>query len=197
MEKVLMQYYDRKQGKMITVTPDTPLPTSGSGGTPAPGSITTDMLADGSVTDGKLAKAKVDVPNPLIPGIVIGTTLETNTLGPVGYSQEPMGDKLVMYDFGGQVNTAAPTDNAHATTKQYVDSAVNGVKLTAMTAAEAQTGTATTAKSITAAVLKSGAVAAVKNKAEIAALTPIADPATASLQDAITLLNAVVAALKA
>lgn len=45
MEKVLMQYYDRKQGKTITVTPDTPLPTSGSGGTPAPGSITTDMFA--------------------------------------------------------------------------------------------------------------------------------------------------------
>ncbi|GIP10401.1 hypothetical protein J1TS5_25710 [Paenibacillus macerans] len=195
MEKVLMQYYDRQQGKAITVTPETPLPMGG--GTPSPGSITTNMLADGAVTDDKLAKPKVDKPNPLIPAVVLGTTLSTNELGLVGYSQEPMGDKLVMYDFGGQVNTAAPTDNAHATTKQYVDTAVSGVKLTAMTAAEAQTGTATTARSITAAVLKTGAVAAVKNKAEIAALTPIADPATASLQDAITLLNAVVAALKA
>ncbi len=41
----VMKYYDRKKGEYVTVTPETPLPTSGSGGTPQPGSITTEMFA--------------------------------------------------------------------------------------------------------------------------------------------------------
>lgn len=161
------------------------------------GSISGADLAPGSVTDDKLAKPKVDVPDPLVPKIVIGTTLSTNTLGIVGYSQEPMGDQLVMYDFGGQVNTAAPTDAAHAATKKYVDDQITANKLGTMSSAEATTGTATTARAITAAVLTAGAKAAVKNKTEIAALTALADPATASSQQIATLLNSVIAALKA
>lgn len=195
-EKVILQYYDRQLGKPVTVTPDTPLPMGGSSA-PSPGSVTTDMLADGAVTDDKLAKPKVDVPSGIQPKMVIGTTLSTNVIGMVGYSQDPLADNLVMYNFGGQVKTAAPTADNDATTKQYVDNAVNGAKLTAMTASEAQTGTATTARSITATVLKAGAVAAVKTKPEVAALTPIADPSSATLEDVATLLNAVVAAMKA
>lgn len=49
----------------------------------------------------------------------------------------------------------------------------------------------------TKAVDAAGAIAAVAAKAQIAALAPIADPTNASLEDVATLLNAVVAALKA
>ncbi|MDO3680427.1 hypothetical protein [Paenibacillus ehimensis] len=47
------------------------------------------------------------------------------------------------------------------------------------------------------AVDAAGAVAAMKAKAQIAALTPIADPATADAPTVATLLNSVIAALKA
>lgn len=85
------------------------------------GSITTAKVADGAITDAKLAKPKVDVPNPLEPKMVLGTTLETSELGLVGYSQSPMADQLVMYQFGGQVATASPQADGDAATKKYVD----------------------------------------------------------------------------
>lgn len=120
-----IQYYDRDKKEYVTVTPDTPLPVSGAGGgTPQPGSVTTEALADGAVTDAKLAKPKVDVPNPLIPKMVIGTTLETNVLGMVGYSQTPFADSLAMYQFGGQLAVAEPQADEDATTKAYVDGQV-------------------------------------------------------------------------
>lgn len=100
----------------------------------ADGSVTTEKIADGAVTDDKLANPKVDVPNPLTPKMVLGTTLESNTLGMVGYSQEPMADQLVMYQFGGQIATADPQDGGDAATKRYVDSQVSP-KLTATQAA--------------------------------------------------------------
>lgn len=90
------------------------------GGNPKPDSITTEMIKDGAVTDAKLAKPKVDVPDPLIAQTVIGTNF-SGQFGIVGYSQDPRADQLVMYQFGGQVSTAAPTDDTHAATKKYVD----------------------------------------------------------------------------
>lgn len=119
MEKVVLQYYDRQQGKAVTVTPETPLPMGG--GAPTPGSITTNMIADGAVTDEKLAKAKVDVPDGIDPKKVIGTTLSTSEIGMVGYSQDPMGDQLAMYNFGGQLKTADPAEDNDAANKKYVD----------------------------------------------------------------------------
>lgn len=68
--------------------------------------------------------AKLTTPTPLIPGIVIGTTLSTNVIGLVGYSQTPMGDQLAMYNFGGQLSTAEPIDDTDAATKKYVDDRV-------------------------------------------------------------------------
>lgn len=177
------------------VTKDNPLPVAliGGGGTPEPGSIKTDMIADGAITDEKLAKPKVDVPPSLVPKKVIGTTLETSELGLVGYDDDPTPMSLVMRQFGGQVATAAPVADTDAATKKYVDDN----KPAAMSSAEATTGTATTARSISAQVLTAGAKAAMKNKTEIAALTAIADPATATAQDIATKLNEVIAALKA
>lgn len=89
-------------------------------GTPGPDSIETEMIKDGAVTDDKLAKKKVDVPDPLIAQTVLGTNF-SGQFGVVGYSQDPRADQLVMYQFGGQVSTAAPTDDTHAATKKYVD----------------------------------------------------------------------------
>lgn len=121
----VMKYYDRKKGEYVTVTPETPLPTTGSGGTPQPGSITTEMIKDGAVTDDKLANKKVDMPNPLIPSVVLGTTLETNQMGLVPYSQDPTPDHLAMYQFGGQLSTADPQNANDAANKKYVDNQIN------------------------------------------------------------------------
>lgn len=93
----------------------------------ADGAVTTVKLATGSVTDDKLATPKIDKPDPLIPSVVIGTTLSTNELGLVGYSQSPMADQLVMYQFGGQVAAADPQADGDATTKRYVDGQVSGI----------------------------------------------------------------------
>ncbi|MGG4344929.1 hypothetical protein [Paenibacillus lautus] len=191
MDKVVLQYYDREQGKAITVTPETPLPMGG--GTPTPGSITTNMLADGSVTDEKLATPKINMPASVIPAMVIGTTLESTEMGIVAYSQDPKPDSLAMYSFTGTLTSNAPTQANEVTTKQYVD----GKTLSTMSTSEAQTGTATTARAITAAVLAAGAKSALSKKTEIAALTPIADPSTATAEQVAALLNSIIAALKA
>ncbi|MFB0847337.1 head fiber protein [Paenibacillus oleatilyticus] len=110
--------------------------------TAADNSITTAMLQDGSVTDDKLANPKINVPDPLISKMVIGTTLSTNVLGTVGYSQTPMADQLVMYQFGGQVAVATPQVDGDATTKKYVDDRL-ATKLTATKAAAQANSTAT------------------------------------------------------
>jgi len=130
-------------------TPDNPLYTVGS---VADGSVTTDSIedgavttpkiADGAVTDDKLAKPKVDVPAGIQPKMVIGTTLSTNVIGMVGYSQDPMADQLAMYNFGGQLKTADPADDNDAATKKYVDDGLS-TKLTANKAAAQADSTAT------------------------------------------------------
>lgn len=63
------------------------------------------------------------VPKPpsLIPKVLIGTSLENNTLGLVGYSQDADPDTLAMREFTGQVTTTAPTADTHAANKKYVD----------------------------------------------------------------------------
>lgn len=53
-EKVIVQYWDREKNKAVTVTKDTPLPTTGGGSIPD-GSIGTDQLADNAVTTEKLS----------------------------------------------------------------------------------------------------------------------------------------------
>lgn len=85
------------------------------------GAVTTPKIADGAVTDAKLAKPKVDVPAGIQPKMVLGTTLSTNVIGMVGYSQDPMADQLAMYNFGGQIKTADPADDNDAASKKYVD----------------------------------------------------------------------------
>jgi hypothetical protein len=70
--------------------------------------------------------AKLTTPTPLIPKVVLGTTLETNVLGMVGYGQDVLGDTLVMRQLGGQISTATPQAATDATTKAYVDTAVAG-----------------------------------------------------------------------
>lgn len=119
------------------------------------GAVTTPKIADGAVTDDKLAKPKVDVPSGIQPKTVIGTTLSTNVIGMVGYSQDPMADQLAMYNFGGQIKTADPVDDNDAANKKYVDgktypqSQITGLttdlaaKLTASKAAAQADSTAT------------------------------------------------------
>ncbi|WP_420887504.1 head fiber protein [Brevibacillus formosus] len=125
---MLMQYYDRTKGDYVTVTSETPLPTTsapmaGSVGTEElkDSAVTTPKIADGAVTDDKLAKPKVDVPASLVPKMVIGTTLSANVLGMVGYEQTPTADHLAMYQFGGQLSVGEPQASGDAATKNYVD----------------------------------------------------------------------------
>lgn len=101
--------------------------TIGGGGGGTWGSITGTLA---NQTDLKAAlDAKVTTPTPLIASVVLGTTLGTNGLGMVGYSQSPMGDQLVMYNFGGQISTADPIDETDAANKKYVDQRVGFVDL--------------------------------------------------------------------
>lgn len=106
------------------------------------GSVTTAMIEDGAVTDEKLAKPKVDVPAGIQPQMVIGTSLSTNVIGMVGYSQDATPDHLAMYSFTGQLSTAAPVANTDAATKKYVDDNLSP-KLTATKAAAQANSTAT------------------------------------------------------
>lgn len=85
------------------------------------GSITSAKIAAGAVTDDKLATPKLDKPPVLEPQKVIGTTLQTSDVGLVNYSQDPMADSLVMYDFYGCSSTNDPTQDTHAANKKYVD----------------------------------------------------------------------------
>lgn len=114
-----------------------------SGGTPADGSITTDMIQDGAVTDTKLAKPKADLPQPLTAQTVLGTNF-SGEYGLVGYSQNPMADQLAMYQFGGQLATADPQADGDAATKKYVDDNLPRQ----MTQQEAQEGTLTVGRTI-------------------------------------------------
>ncbi|WP_456289725.1 hypothetical protein M1D70_09395 [Paenibacillus sp. AK002] len=84
-----------------------------------------------------------------------------------------------------------------AAARTVIGAGTSNQNLSALTAAEATTGTATTARAITAAVLAGAINERTKGKAQIAALTPIADPSTADAPTVATLLNAVIAALKA
>ncbi len=121
----------------------------GDGGVEIPdGSITTDKFAIDAKAP-SAAKAdkvdlagvnglqtaldgKIDKPAPLEPSKVIGTTLETNKLGIVNYSQSPFPDSLAMYQFGGQLAVGNPQADSDATTKQYVDSNSAAAKLSAV-----------------------------------------------------------------
>lgn len=75
---------------------------------------------------------KVDKPASLQPSKVIGTTLETNNLGMVNYSQMPFADSLAMYQFGGQLSVGNPQADSDAATKQYVDGISAATKLSAV-----------------------------------------------------------------
>lgn len=108
-------------GQLVTIVKTCGDGDGGSGVVIPDGSVTTAKIANGAVTDDKLANPKVDVPASMQPKMVIGSTLETADIGMVGYSQEPMADQLVMYNFGGQVKTAAPADDNDAATKKYVE----------------------------------------------------------------------------
>jgi len=90
---------------------------------------------------------------------------------------------------------AAGEDAAAARTA--IGAGTSSQNLPTLTAAAATTGTATAASAITAAVLAGAVNERTKGKAQIAALTPIADTATADVEDVATLLNGVIAALKA
>lgn len=63
----------------------------------------------------------IPMPDPLIPKVVIGTTLTTNELGLVGYSLDADAFSLAMRQFTGQLTVADPIVNSDATTKLYVD----------------------------------------------------------------------------
>lgn len=62
---------------------------------------------------------KVNVPNPLIPKILIGTTLESNVLGDVGYDDAPSPMTMAFRGFGGTLKAADPQDNDDLVTKQW------------------------------------------------------------------------------
>ncbi|MGE7718038.1 hypothetical protein [Priestia megaterium] len=93
---------------------------------------------------------------------------------------------------GRSVLTAADA----AAARSAIGAGTSSQNLSALTAAEATTGTATAARAITAAVLAGAINERTKNKAAIAALTQIPDPAAADLETVATLLNQVVAALQ-
>ncbi|MDR9857806.1 hypothetical protein RJP21_29885 [Paenibacillus sp. VCA1] len=159
---MIMEYWDDKLKKPVPVSPSNPLPMGSSA--PAPGSITTDQLADGAVTAEKLAADAV-------------TANAISDASAVGKSVLKAADAA-----------AARTAIGAGTSNQ---------NLSALTSAEATTGTATVARAITAAVLAGAINERTKGKAEIAALTPIADPSNTTLEAVATLLNQMVAALKA
>lgn len=138
-----MRVINTSDGRPVSDSNPFPVKVIGGGGDVADGSITTDKIADGAVTDDKLATSKIDKPDPLIPKVVIGTTLETNVLGLVGYSQSPTPDALAMYQFGGQLAVGAPQSDDDAATKQYVDSNSASTKLSAVDAID-DPATATT-----------------------------------------------------
>jgi len=84
-----------------------------------------------------------------------------------------------------------------AAARSAIGAGTSNQNLSALTAAEATTGTSTTARAITASVLVSAINERTKGKAQIAALTPIADPDSADAPAVAELLNQVIAALKA
>lgn len=160
---MLLEYWDNKKKKPVTVSTDNPLPMSGGGGVPADGSITTSMIQNGAVTSEKLAANAV--------------------------SASKISDASAI---GRSVLTAADA----AAARSAIGVGTSSQNLSALTAAEATTGTATAARAITAAVLAGAINERTKNKAAIAALTPIPDPAAADLEAVATLLNQMVAALQ-
>lgn len=68
MSKEVMQYYDRAQKKYVTVTPETPLPTTAI---PMANSVGEEQLKDGAVTDAKLAIPKVNRAGDTMTGPLI------------------------------------------------------------------------------------------------------------------------------
>ncbi|MFD0710620.1 hypothetical protein [Paenibacillus sp. GCM10027626] len=174
-----------KNGQVVKVTEQDPLPVmivGGGGGDVPDGSINTAKLADGAVTEEKLAADAVawsrvtGKPNTFPPESHTHTAAQISDASAVGRS----------------VLTAA--DQAVARTA--IGAGTSSQNLTAITAAEATAGTAATARAITAAVLAGAINERTKNKPEVAALTPIADPATATMEEVATTLNALISALK-
>ncbi|MBN2980122.1 hypothetical protein [Cohnella algarum] len=202
----MSRFWDDDEKRWRYVRKSKPLPMTGNGGavTIPDGSITTAKLADGSVTTAKLASgtkapsaATADAapwagitgkPSTFPP--TIGSTSLTAKAGNWTPAAADISDASVV---GRSVLTAADA----AAARTAIGAGTSSQNLTALTATEATAGTATTARAITAAVLAGAINERTKNKAEITALTPIADPNAAELSTVATLLNAVVAALKA
>ncbi|WFB60571.1 hypothetical protein [Paenibacillus sp. BR1-192] len=130
--------------------------------------------ADGSITT-----------NMIQDGAVTSEKLAANAV-----SASKISDASVV---GRNVLTAADAAGA----RSAIGAGTSNQNLSALTSAEATTGTATTARAITAAVLAGAINERTKNKAAIAALSPITDPAAADAEAVATLLNQVIAALQA
>lgn len=167
------RYWDEKEKRWLFVSQSHPLPVEvEGGGGPA-------TVSWGAVTD---------KPSTFPP--TIGTTAATAKAGNWTPAAADISNATAV---GRSVLTA--TDAAAARTA--IGAGTSNQNLSALPAAEATAGTSTTLRAITAAVLAGAIDERTKSKSQIAALTPIADPATADIKDVATLLNSVIAALKA
>lgn len=105
-EKVLVQYWDQSKGEngeAVTVTPETPLPTKGSGGPPSD-SVGTDQLEDGAVTTEKLAQVVIDLINQNVKKT--GDTLT----GPIVFADPNNRSKIILTKYpDGTGHNNAPT----------------------------------------------------------------------------------------
>lgn len=166
---MIVQFWDEAAGKPVTVSNSNPLPTGAS--SPGPDSITSDMLAPGAVTTDKFA-ADAKAPSAATADEIAwsNVTGKPNTFPPT---------------IGTTASTAAAGNHTHAAATTSAAGFMSQAMVTKLNGIAANAVDAT------------GAVTAIAAKSQIAALSPIADPANTNLEDVATLLNAVVAALKA
>lgn len=115
----------------------------------------------------------------------IGAGTSNLTIGTTGTTA--LAGNTALLALGTTATTAAAGNHTHGAATTSAAGFMSSADKTKLD------GVATGANVFTAA----NAVAAIKDKTQITALTPIADPATADLEAVATLLNAVVAALKA
>jgi len=194
--------------------PDGPEPYEGSGGGGgiADGSITTEKFAPDAKSP--LASEADEVPWSGITGkpaviaagadvaaaraainagtsnVTVGTGADNAKAGNWEPAAADISDASVV---GRGVLTAADA----AAARTAIGAGTSSQTLSALSAAAATTGTATTLSGITALVLAGAINERTKGKAEVIALTPIADPSAADAEEVAILLNAVIAALKA
>lgn len=111
MSKVLLQYWDREQGKAVTITPDTPLPIAGVAGgggvnfLSGPGDPTIDVGQSGDVylntTNGDLFNKNdewellMNLMGPQGPGGAEGPEGKQGPAGADGFPTEEMWNDLV------------------------------------------------------------------------------------------------------